>query len=45
MIEKMEIQADPNYADVKYSVKDMTHINVDGHSKIDADDVVVKLIN
>ncbi|KAG5667286.1 hypothetical protein PVAND_015272 [Polypedilum vanderplanki] len=41
LIEKWDMQLDPEYAEVKYNIKDKTFINVDAHALKEADDVIL----
>lgn len=42
VIEKWDIQIEPNVADVKHQIKDGASISVDAHCLMDADDIVVR---
>lgn len=39
--EKVDAQINPQFAEVKYNIKDQTKLNVDVHGLSDADDIVV----
>jgi hypothetical protein len=41
LIDKVDIQVNPDFADVKYEVKDQTTFSVDAVAKRDGDDIVV----